>query len=163
MREPLIVEIFGASGDPGGESLPFYSDSKAPYGNWLFSEKATDSSPIQKSLRNGTRLVMVDPEKVPTIREKASNVPLWDCEDGKPFFNRNGYCRVWLYNPETGYGEEIVKGQSNAWCEMSHLRPVKTETEPETGPEAGYAVSDLEAAKALGVLIRFVVERIKGG
>lgn len=146
MIKEKVVEIFGATGSPGGNSIPLYASKKAPNGDWLMSEKSSPINPVQKTLRNGTPMVMVDPDKVPTVQEKASGTPLWDCVDGVRFFNSNGYCRVWLYSPEPdsagGHGVDVVSGYE-AWMETSHLRPpVETpvpepqpEPEPETEPE----------------------------
>jgi hypothetical protein len=137
IRERL-VEIFDARGSPGGDSLPFYADRHAPNGTQLMSEKSTSANPIQKTLRNETKLTMVDPEQVPSVQEKASGTPLWECVDGRAFFNKNGYCQVWLYGPEHPngtHGYPVVPG-FEAWCKMSHLHPtVVDEPTPEPGTE----------------------------
>ena len=155
----LVVEIFGATGSPGGESMPFYASKKAPGGDWLLSEKSTPTNPIQKTLRNGVKLVMLDLDKVPTTQEKAAGTPLWDCVDGKDFFNDNGYCQVWLYQeeplPSGTHGVPVVPG-SQAWGDKARFRPVSPNPQPQPEPTPGPAKPSYEeVGRAYETLIQF--------
>jgi hypothetical protein len=154
-RAELIVEIFGAMGSPGGNSLPFYSDRNMD--SWLLSEKSTPENPIQKTLRNrvdgGPLLVIVDPDKVRSTQEIASNTPIWESALGAAFFGPKGNVRVWLWDEATNSGVSVVPG-FDAWCELSHLR-APTTTPPI--PIPSLEVTDAE----LGAAVRLIFKAIK--
>lgn len=118
----MFFELVNVTGDPGGNSIGLFADDDAPFKNQYPSDKSTSDNFIQKTLRAGTKLVALDPDKVLTLEEKAQGVKLWESRDGKGFFNERGFSMVWYFSWEPlsngKRGVEITPGQGGAWMDM---------------------------------------------
>lgn len=137
MVRQKFVKVFGGSGGINNDSIPVYSDDKAPNGDQLIVNGK------QVMLKNDFELVCVDRAQ---LIEGVDNI--------SAFFSRNGYARVWRLNPVSMVGEDIVPGKQ-AWVEDSHLTAlevVQEEEEEDTGGEISYE----EVGIAIEIIVRFI-------
>lgn len=122
----LKVNIIGGMGGPNGDSIPIYSDNKAPNGGQVYGPNG-----MQLMLANteisGIQYIIVDPQLL-TKEENANGLFLSYKSDGTV-----NYARMWIYDPETGHGEQYAPG-IDMWAEYSHLERAEDDGEPPVEP-----------------------------
>jgi hypothetical protein len=119
IKEELVVIVDGHGG-PNDDSIPVYSDNKAPRGSWAY-----DLSGKQLMFTNGMKFLRVAPPPHLTPEENVGN----------KFYNfkDNGaidYARVWTVGAD-GHGEPT----GPFWVENSKLSPNAVDPTPEPDPD----------------------------
>lgn len=125
----LKVDIVGGRGGPNGDSIPIYSDNKAPRGGQVYGPNGSQLM-LSNTEVSGNQYIIVNPELI-TKEENANGLFLSYKPDGTI-----SYARMWIYDPETGHGEEYAPGV-DMWAEYSHLAKSMDEEPPVEPPMEG--------------------------
>lgn len=124
MIKGQLVVITGGTGG-AGNSIPVYGSKKLSNGDWAYDLDGK----TQLLWPNGKQLIRVNPDLI------APEDPV------SSFFTFDGgwnvanilAARVWVYDPETGKGEDLAPGKET-WVKNKYLVPV-SQTDPEPQPE----------------------------
>lgn len=111
----LIVDVYGGAGGPNDDSIPVYSDNKAPNGGQVRGANGLQLM-LENSETSGVQYIIVNPDFL-TEEENQGGAFVSYKHDGTP-----NYVRIWIRNPETGEGDDYAPGVE-MWVEFSHLRP----------------------------------------
>lgn len=110
------MDIFGGSGGPNHNAIPMYSDNHAPNGGQVIGPDGRQLM-LVNSEESGAHYITVNPFVISPEENIHSRFVTFKSDGVTP-----NYIRMWIFNPETGHGEEYAPGV-DLWGEYSHLRP----------------------------------------
>lgn len=115
MIKEKFVDIINGSGGPNNNSIPVYSDNKAPSGGQVYGANGKQLM-LENSAESGVHYVIVDPTLI-TLEENSRSKFLTYKLNGKV-----NYIKLWILNEDTGHGYDYSPG-IEMWVEYSHLAP----------------------------------------